>query len=274
MSKEFLSHCPEIIYKAEELRARGKYNEAIKLVKPSLSIGYKEIEDGSDHELSDLMRAWRIDVTANTSAAKRSWDGYSAYAHLRAASTVIDVFYDNSFVLERVHSFKKDNEGHPYDFETEMLRDKGRYCVVAAAITGDSSFMIAAEGFFSKALEKASEVTVAGLVRIELGIHTGNFNMIRQGFGQVYEYSLALGNFDRARWAARTYFTESLKRRKVSEGLKALKSLARIRKNPVQLTMDVALGIAASSEFMTAPHNWIRNKTFPHGLNSESLRIN
>lgn len=271
--EQFLGRCPQVIYKAERLRAEGKRKRAWELVEDARLVSAKEISEFSDWQISNLMRAWRIDVVAHTSEAKRSLTGKRAVRQLRQARWVINNYYDEPQVVVKAKEFDHDTENHPYDFEVEMLRDRAKYCLAAATITGDASFRIAAVEFFNKALEKAREVTAAGLARMELGINTANFNKIKQGFGQTYAYSLALGNLDRARWAAKTYFGESLKRFQITESVRALKDLARVRKNPVKVAQDMIIGVVESSEILSVPLNFVRRKTLPKGFNSESLKI-
>ena len=274
MSKEFLERCPEVIHEAGAKRASGKYQEAVNLVVEATNCSEEELTRLSSEELSDLMRAWRIDVVANTSLAKRSWTGESAVFHLKEAQLVIEDYYNDPHVKDQAPQFKKDNEGHPYDFAVEMLRDKARHCLAAATITGDASFRLAAIDFFEKAVRLYSEdLGTRGLVIMENQIARGDHLGIFYGYEGIVPQSIATGNLDRARWAARTYFGESLKRFKITECIRALKDLARVRKNPLKIAQDMVIGIVRSAETLSAPLNFVRRRTLPKNFNSEELKI-
>lgn len=274
MSKEFLSQCPEVIYEAERLRAQGKYQKAIELVEPARFYNSTSIElsQPRDYLISDLMRAWRIDVVANTSAAKRSWNGKKVVSHLREAQEVIKTYYNHPFVQQRASEIKKDNEGNPYDFEVEMLRDRARYCLAAASITGDNSFTESAINFFDQAISAAEDYD---LVKMEAGIVKNDYVQIAESYFKAQQDPNFLNNLDRARWMSRTLVGEALKlnRLEIFDGFIALSDLIQIRKNPLKIAQDVLVGITRSNNFLSAPINWIRQKTLPEGFNSETLKI-
>lgn len=271
MSKEFLSKCPEIIHEAETARTAGQYKLASLLVREASRDHPRGVVHLQDSQVSDLMRAWRIDVVANTSAAKRAWNGKTAVSHLREAQDVIRDYYNYPTVLIRASHIKKDNEGRQYDFEVEMLRDRARYCLAAAAITGNTSFIESASNFLYQAFELAEDHELAIM---EEGIVNGDFEQVS---GSYYASRLDMDEFlsnpDRARWMARTYFGESLKRRKFVDCLIALQDLIKIRKNPVKIAQDMVIGVVRSSTILSAPLNFVRRKTLPKGFNSESLKI-
>lgn len=272
-SKEFLSQCPDVIYMAEEARADGKFEKASELISSSL-LHRNELDklpNFTDSELSDLMRAWRIDVVANTSAAKRELSGKKAVRHLQNARDVITTYYPA--VEGRVSQIKQDNEGHPYDFEVEMLRDRARYCLAAAAITGNASFRQSAISFFDQAILLAEDHDLA---KMEAGITKNEYEDIADSYFKARaDKSEFLNNSDRARWMSRTMLGESLKlnRMKILDGVVAFGDLVQIRKNPIKIAQDVAIGVVRSNNFLQAPANWIRRKTLPKGFNSEGLKI-
>lgn len=266
MRKEFLFQCPEIItQQAEPLRTAGKLKEAIALVEPA-RVELKSIQELTDRELSDLMRAWRIDVVANTSASKRSMTGEKAVRHLKEARNVITTYYNHPHIQEKAPQIKKDNEGHPYDFAVEMLRDKARYCLAAATITGDNSFRLAAIKFFEEAIDAVNNNDLVGM---EAGIVENDFEQIAENYhvarSDDWEF---LSNPDRARWMARTYFGESVKRLKFVDSLTALSDLVKIRKNPVKLIMDGGIGILRS-----LPIHRLQRATLPKNFNPEDLKL-
>lgn len=280
MSKEFELYPKlirrSLIHTAENLRVSGKLTDAVRLASQARINPEKLSSNLSNDGLSDLMQAWRIDVVTNTSLAKRTWNGKRAVRHLGEAKKVIKTYYDNSYVLEKAPQFKQDNEGNPYNFDAEILRDKGRYCLVAAALTGNASFIDAAKDLFLKAGTAEAEehpFRGLGLAWMELGITIKNFELIRSGYEGTYLRPVTWGNLDRARWAARTYFGESVTRGKISESMRALKDLARVRRNPIKILTDCAVGITRSSDIISTPVNWLRRKTLPKHFNSENLKI-
>lgn len=277
MSKEFELYPKlirrSLIHTAEDLRVSGKLTDAVRLASQARINPEKLSSNLSNEGLSDLMRAWRIDVVANTSAAKRTWNGEKSVTHLREAQNVIKTYYDHPKVLGMAPLFDKDSEGNHYHFAAEMERDRGRYCLAAAAATGNSSFLVTAHEFFLNAMRLTEEDTARGLARMEAGIIAGDYRAISAGFEEVYLPSVEQGNFDRARWTARTYFGESVKRGKVRESFRALRYLARVRRNPVKTLADCAIGITRSSDIISTPVNWLRRKTLPKHFNSENLKI-
>lgn len=186
---------------------------------------------------------------------------------------MITTYYNNPFVQGKALQFKTDSEKRPYDFQVEMLRDKGRYCVTAAAVTGNYSFIVAAGELFAKAIEVAEEETSKGLSRMELGIIANDWADIWIGYREAYYLSLVRGNLDRARWSARTYFGESLKRGKIFEVLRAFLDLAEVRKQPVKILADCVVGVYRSVDLFSKPINRIKQKTLPRGFESGELEI-
>lgn len=265
--EQFFANTDKIIHEAEDSRTSGKRGQAVRLVRPA-RVSPQLIPEFSDWQLSNLMRAWRIDVVSHTSEAKRSLTGRKAARHLREARHVIKRYYDHPKVLEKSIEFAQDTEGTSYDFDAAIIRDKGEFCLAAAAITGNVVFAEAAMNFFHQAIAVATEDrTEEGLALMEVGIQTNDYQMIQKGFQLA---TLRPENVDRTRYASVQFLIESSKRRKFTNVRQAFSKITQLIGLPAGLKYTAIL---MARDLIKKPLRLFQRATLPKDFNSESLKI-
>lgn len=208
------------IYQAEHLRAAGNLDTAWDLIKGSF-INPSIIDALPDSFLSDHIRQWRIGVSIKTSLAQRVWTARGATGKLAAAGNIIRNYYHHPAVQVRALDFLTDNEGHPYNFAAEMLRDEGKYFSVAFYISGNFQFLTSAIIAYERTIEHAQLDSSKGLAMIELGQAKKMKNeLLRKPRESVYETYISPGfdlirdtkgpqDLDRLFWVLTTVIRES-----------------------------------------------------------------
>lgn len=164
MSTEHRNH----IYRAENFRVSGKLPEAMQLVQDAL-IDPATISTLPENLLSDHIRKWRIWTVAGLSLAQRQWLAKDARDSLLTIKPIFTTYYHHPEVERRAPNYLKDNEGHPYDHQAEMLRDEGKYWLVTSHIFGDAKFLEEAIRTFEIAISQATLDSPKGIAMIELG---------------------------------------------------------------------------------------------------------
>lgn len=200
------------IYQAEALRVAGKLPEALEQVKDSL-INPEIIPVLPDQVLSDYIRKWRIWTVTGMSMAQKKWLAGNARDALLAVKPIFTTYYHHPEVEIRSRNYLQDNEGHLYDHRAEMLRDEGKYWLVAYSISGNTIFLNHAEISFEHAVSSAVLDSPKGIAMIELGAVKRRQNELRKrpkgsiyetyihhGFHQALDTVVEFGDQDRLKW--------------------------------------------------------------------------
>ena len=200
------------IYQAENLRVNGKLSQAMWEVRDAL-IDPTSIEGKSDDELSDLIRKWRIYTVAGMSLAREKWLAVNARKALLLTKPIFETYYFHPVVEGRSPGFLEDNEGHLYDHRAEMLRDIGKYYLLAFNVSGDLHFLAQSTANFERAIGEAVLDGPRGIAMIELGqIRKFSNSLNHRPPGSIYQtyvhegYELAIpgaideSNEDRIKW--------------------------------------------------------------------------
>lgn len=188
----------ESIYQAENSRVAGKLKEALKDVSDA-RIDPSTIPNLPNNELSDLIRKWRIWTVTSMGLAQKQWWTKDAIDILLSAKPIFTDYYLNPDVFRRARNFLKDNEGHDYDHNAEMMRDRGKYYQVAYYISGKEQFLEEAIKTYFRTTHQARLKSVNGITMMEHGIAISlRDNLPRERVKQNYERLIHSG-FEMAR---------------------------------------------------------------------------
>jgi len=152
---------------AEKQRVNGDNNPLAKRLADYLLITDEEINEATKPELIRLMQIWRICVVDLLNHSTRTWSGKKAAKFLSEAKNIFVQYYNNSPVInEEAEAMKTDPENPEveYQMKVEMLRDKGKYCLNVAELTGNEHFVGLAIGYFQEAVVAAEKDTSAWAV--------------------------------------------------------------------------------------------------------------
>ena len=207
----------DLIYQAELKRVMGPAREAIEDARKNAAISPEEIESLSPKKLIDKMRFWRIWAVTLMSLHKKEWNGRRAAEYLFEARDLLKTYYAHPIVKEAAAEMKTDPEGHEYQMLAEMYRDRGKFFLYVAGLTGDAFFLSHAHWFFEKAIENAEKDTSAWAVAtMEREITKRikgkeiNFNIFREAYQVAVELSPQAGGWDRMAAVSWWYVKESL----------------------------------------------------------------
>lgn len=209
------------IYRAENLRVAGQLEKALAEVYDA-RIDPTTIPSLSDNLLSDYIRKWRVWTVTGMSLAQKQWFAKDARDTLLAIKPIFTDYYNNSDVQRRSRNYLKDNEGHDYDHWAEMLRDKGKYWLVAYDISINSRFLDESIENFQTAYNHAllnspkgiAQIELGKTIRMRLGLNheaTGlAYDMyVHEGYELAKPAVLASGDRDRLKWLLNTVGDEA-----------------------------------------------------------------
>lgn len=229
----------ESIYQAEIKRVKGPKREALEMAREHGRVSPETIGILPREKLVDLMRWWRIWAVTLMSLHKGEWGGGQAAEYLLEVRDVFQTYYDHPLVIRAAEEMRTDPEGHEYQMAAEMSRDKGRYCLYVASLTGNSVFLNQAAGHFDKAVREAEQGTSAWAVatmekevtnrRLGKGVDWETFTL-------AYQTAVALspqaGGWDRMVAVSWWYVKEALlagRREELRSGLENLEKASQER---------------------------------------------
>lgn len=207
----------DLIYQTELERVKGDAQKAVEDARENAAISPEEIKNLSSEELMNKMRLWRIWAVALMSLHKKEWDGMQAAEYLFEARDLFTTYYNHPGVKEAARAMKTDPKGHEYQMLAEMYRDKGKYYLYAAGLTGNTLFINKAINSFNEAILSAKKDTSAWAVatmekeiakrRKEEKI---DFNIFKDAYQIAVSLSPQAGGWDRMAAVSWWYVKESL----------------------------------------------------------------
>lgn len=249
-----------IIYQAEMKRVMGPAREAIEDARRNATLSSSEIKNLSSEELVVKMCLWRIWAVTSMSLHKKEWNGKVAAEYLFEARDLFRRYYNHPNVKEAAFQMRTDPEGNEHQMAAEMNRDKGKLCLYAAGLTGNSLFLDSAYFFFQKATSYAEEKTSAWAVATmerEITKRKCGIKIDFKRFSKAYQIAVDLspeaGGADRMAAVSWWYVRESLlagRKKDLQLGLNNLRTASQelginwIKKYPLRETSSSLLGVA------------------------------
>jgi len=249
---------------AEGLRVKGELAAAIAICRREADLSPGQIDRIPREKLPDLMRFWRIWSIAAMGLYSRQWDGNKADRFLTEVKDVILRYCFHTRVQQEAAAMKTDSEGHEYQMQAEMYRDKGRMCLKLAELTGLTCYLDSAIRAFQSAINCAEQGTSAWAVAImekEITERQSGNNIDWGVFTPAYEAAVNLspqaGGWDRMAAVSWWYTKEALiagKKEQLQVGLENLKVASQplgvnwIIRYPIK---EVALSLLVASRRLT-----------------------
>lgn len=149
----------------EKQRVNETKNPLADKLADCLSITDQEINEATKPELIRLMQVWRICAVDLLSHLSKTWNGKKAAKYLLGAKEIFSRYYNNYPVItEEAEAMRTDQNENEYQMKAEMFRDKGKYCLGVAELTGGGHFVGLAVGYFQEAIRAAETNTSAWAV--------------------------------------------------------------------------------------------------------------
>ncbi len=226
------------IYQVEESRIHGPKLADLQRARDAGNVTTEEIEHGDRSELVKKMPWWREQVNIVMSLAQAEQDGNRAVDFLLEARGVITQRYQHRRVWEIAASVTKDpnDTREPAEIRSEyvmlaaMYRDMAKYLMQAAAITGNTEFLVQASRNFEEAMWASdaytSENAVATMEHASLRRRLG-VPLDHEEFADAYQRVLTYGgqNNDRVAAMSRLYMYESARSGKFGEAVNGFRRM-------------------------------------------------
>ncbi|MDP3724346.1 MAG: hypothetical protein Q8R11_01800 [bacterium] len=223
----------EDIAQAEQRRVVGDYRGATSLVRPALA---RVIEHGLDNlsvqEQAGILASLRLLCSAELSAANQSWNAPTAAFWLEEAAFSMSRGYGHPEIQEATQSIRVGPFGESYDHPTEQLRDRAKFFLSLAALTGNTGFVDEAIKTLERAAAQSREPTARTLARFELAVlerrrNRQTFKEVETRAGEALFAAYDKGNWERATTIGSRFFLLSIKEGRFrTAGLFALHTLA------------------------------------------------
>ena len=264
--------CPthQVIAEAEQQRISGDYTGAASLVRPALA---RVIEHGLDNlsfqEKAGILASLRLFCSAELSAANQSWNAPTVAFRLEEAAFSMSRGYGHPGVQEATQSIRVGPFGESYEHTTEQLRDRAKFFLSLAALTGNIGFADEAIKTLERATAQSREPTAKTLAQFELAVlerrrNRQTFQKVEARAGEALFAAYDKENWERAATIGSRFSLLSIKEGRFrTAGLFALHTLACIVNDSSLSTIPLREAV----KMLTA---WIRKRvlrwTTPRGV--------
>lgn len=155
------------ILEAERHHAIGEYEIAREKI-----AGIREfpLDNFSKNRLSQqkrLLTAARISASSSISLAREHWAAPAVATDLAQARNIIVAIYDHAEVQATAKEVKTGINNKPYEYHTEMRRDKILYTLTLARLTGNPELLTTAITEMDNAIVEAEEPTAKTLLQFD-----------------------------------------------------------------------------------------------------------
>lgn len=266
---------PFEIATAERYRSTGFYESAASLMRPVLASVIAHGLDGmSDQKQAQTLASLRIFASAELSQANLSWNAPKVAFGLEEVAFIISRGYNHPEIQEASRSIRVGPFGEPYDHSTEQLRDRAKFFLSLAALTGNNGFVDEAIKILERADAQSHEPTAQTLVRFEQAVlkrrrKRQTFQEVETRAGEAVFAAYDKGNWERAATIGSRFTLLALKEGRLhAAGLFAIHTLASV-------VNDTSLWTIPFREAWKVMTSWVRGKalrwTTPSGIHYDYI---